>query len=774
MEQKLASFIKNFSTAIDTNLNAFQNFTQSLQQDVVSNNLLQGKSINDFEDYLNKIFAETKIVYGNSNLELFAEKSLLNIEAFVYSFRDISNLEIALKNSSQQINIINDLNARVICQLNQELAQTNNLVNSLENKQVQAEQIRSSVAKYSDELASLKNEATAFGSDQKHQKELSQNYIKEVKDLLITHLEKCALIYDDYENNDQLIAHNNIFKTTSGFGDKELHQLEDQNASSTQYVYLKDDLVSILNNLPMVNLSLEDTNDIIYNIFAIMDVTKTLKNIKESINVKTKLEKVVKNIKEKSDTINTESKLLKEKYQKDYETLSDELTQKSNLLNELHAKRNNLLEGEETTKFEAKLEAEKEAVESTVDKLKTTQNQQESQRKVLENNIKTYHDSLNDTSKKLTDITNKYQNVIAETIKKFGNNNSNSQNNNNESLDLNITPYSEIKDIASFADSIIVDETFIKNVFDLDKDSINNIKQKVSSFEKRSAKLADELNSNTSLIKSNLQNIVATISDIKLEEQLATISQIFNEDNSLQVITPKSVEANHLSTISASYLVDGNSFLDEFITFEAFTKKLHDILDIASDNVNSSEIADSCDKELWAEINQANDQKIALNNFLTKNLDEVSFKDNIAQIIALFNDVCNSNIANSDYEETLLNAFIDKVTSLLQKIFEIWSLWEVRLNYNKILLRNKIKSIDDYKKNYERLCSELEEHTKGFKVIKTLNSLIGSASGDKFNNIAQQITLYSLVEKANKYLKDLRARYTLMVASKENEEVVRG
>ena len=65
----------------------------------------------------------------------------------------------------------------------------------------------------------------------------------------------------------------------------------------------------------------------------------------------------------------------------------------------------------------------------------------------------------------------------------------------------------------------------------------------------------------------------------------------------------------------------------------------------------------------------------------------------------------------------------------------------------------------------------LNEKKSEFEKWSKLNELIGSAKGDKFKVIAQQLTLESLTDFANKYLQRFNNRY-LLETSKEKLDVL--
>ncbi len=68
---------------------------------------------------------------------------------------------------------------------------------------------------------------------------------------------------------------------------------------------------------------------------------------------------------------------------------------------------------------------------------------------------------------------------------------------------------------------------------------------------------------------------------------------------------------------------------------------------------------------------------------------------------------------------------------------------------------------DALRANQQALFTQIEEQTKESDVWQRLDSLIGSAKGDKFRKFAQGLTLDHLLRLANKHLDRLHARYLL-------------
>jgi exonuclease SbcC len=115
------------------------------------------------------------------------------------------------------------------------------------------------------------------------------------------------------------------------------------------------------------------------------------------------------------------------------------------------------------------------------------------------------------------------------------------------------------------------------------------------------------------------------------------------------------------------------------------------------------------------------------------------------------------------YQDGDLNKLLDEVRGLQKKqqelIKEIGGI-EREIKIDKIRLAENI--------NREKI---LNEKKTEFEKWSKLNELIGSAKGDKFKVIAQQLTLESLTDFANKYLQRFNNRY-LLETSKEKLDIL--
>lgn len=76
-------------------------------------------------------------------------------------------------------------------------------------------------------------------------------------------------------------------------------------------------------------------------------------------------------------------------------------------------------------------------------------------------------------------------------------------------------------------------------------------------------------------------------------------------------------------------------------------------------------------------------------------------------------------------------------------------------------LELQLRNDDARKKSAADLLLKIQTQSDVFDTWNKLNSLIGSADGKKFRNIAQQLTLDILLGYANQHLKDLSRRYRL-------------
>ena len=84
------------------------------------------------------------------------------------------------------------------------------------------------------------------------------------------------------------------------------------------------------------------------------------------------------------------------------------------------------------------------------------------------------------------------------------------------------------------------------------------------------------------------------------------------------------------------------------------------------------------------------------------------------------------------------------------------------LHERKGILTQKLSDVRKSAEKVKRLQNEYDSQKATSEDWSLLSDLVGSAQGDKFRVIAQKITLELVVANANKYLKEMRGRYTLV------------
>ena len=92
-----------------------------------------------------------------------------------------------------------------------------------------------------------------------------------------------------------------------------------------------------------------------------------------------------------------------------------------------------------------------------------------------------------------------------------------------------------------------------------------------------------------------------------------------------------------------------------------------------------------------------------------------------------------------------------------------------RLHAEDALLGQAVRDIKAQKEKSERLRQEYEAQKAKAEDWAALNTLIGSAKGDKYRIFAQKITLGLVVNNANEYLRRMNGRYTLMLTPGSDE-----
>ncbi|WP_281968300.1 AAA family ATPase [Roseovarius nanhaiticus] len=76
-------------------------------------------------------------------------------------------------------------------------------------------------------------------------------------------------------------------------------------------------------------------------------------------------------------------------------------------------------------------------------------------------------------------------------------------------------------------------------------------------------------------------------------------------------------------------------------------------------------------------------------------------------------------------------------------------------------LRGRLKSDRDTRAKMAALVAQIAKAKARLDTLAAINAAIGSASGDRFSTIAQEVTLAILVEQANHHLADIKPRYRL-------------
>ncbi len=109
---------------------------------------------------------------------------------------------------------------------------------------------------------------------------------------------------------------------------------------------------------------------------------------------------------------------------------------------------------------------------------------------------------------------------------------------------------------------------------------------------------------------------------------------------------------------------------------------------------------------------------------------------------------------------------IETLTNLFDESKKHWD--ELSVNIGKIT-----QSLEDDKKNKERqqkVLDELNFLKKDLALWKTMNDLIGDATGNKFSNFVQDLTLEQLIGFANKRLSEFSDRYLLDIPTADEAE----
>ncbi|OHX68320.1 AAA family ATPase [Flammeovirga pacifica] len=162
------------------------------------------------------------------------------------------------------------------------------------------------------------------------------------------------------------------------------------------------------------------------------------------------------------------------------------------------------------------------------------------------------------------------------------------------------------------------------------------------------------------------------------------------------------------------------------------------------------------------------------NGLEEKGIDEVTFK---SLLIEESNHQRNKlKLKEVDEKETVLKSSIstyqqekeiaeekdqlkeESLEDLTEKLSDLKDQQEKELSELEAL-GGSIKNNEDKKKEVADKIKEREELGPEYKLWMTMNELIGSAQGDKFNKFAQSIVLRTLLLKANHHLENFTDRY---------------
>ena len=91
---------------------------------------------------------------------------------------------------------------------------------------------------------------------------------------------------------------------------------------------------------------------------------------------------------------------------------------------------------------------------------------------------------------------------------------------------------------------------------------------------------------------------------------------------------------------------------------------------------------------------------------------------------------------------------------------------------NRDAFKEKLTTQNNIRKELSESELKIEEINKKGEKWKILGNIIGCATGNKFNNIAQSITLKHLINKANKCIIDLNPRYRLAINDSSDDDAL--
>jgi exonuclease SbcC len=93
---------------------------------------------------------------------------------------------------------------------------------------------------------------------------------------------------------------------------------------------------------------------------------------------------------------------------------------------------------------------------------------------------------------------------------------------------------------------------------------------------------------------------------------------------------------------------------------------------------------------------------------------------------------------------------------------------ELSINIGKIT--NSLEKNDEDRKRHQKVLDEINLMKKDLALWKSMNDLIGDATGNKFSNFVQDLTLEQLIGFANKRLSDFSDRYLLDIPTPEEAD----
>ena len=118
----------------------------------------------------------------------------------------------------------------------------------------------------------------------------------------------------------------------------------------------------------------------------------------------------------------------------------------------------------------------------------------------------------------------------------------------------------------------------------------------------------------------------------------------------------------------------------------------------------------------------------------------------------------------TDKDDTKLS--IEALTSLFEESKNHWDTLSISIGK----LTQSLEDDENNKKRQQKVIDELNLLKKDLALWKSMNDLIGDATGNKFSNFVQDLTLEQLIGFANKRLSDFSDRYLLDIPTPEEAE----